>query len=44
MDGESGVIIGNAQRRIEKVPSHPIELPTERGLFEVDEAVVDGEC
>ena len=42
MDFESDIVIGEAQRRIEKTPIEPIEPPRKGGSFELDQAVVDG--
>jgi hypothetical protein len=39
---ETDIVIGEAQRRIEETPIDPIEPPRESGLFELDQAVVDG--
>jgi hypothetical protein len=42
MDGGTNVIVGEAQRRIEGTPTETLELPQEKGAFELDPAVVDG--
>jgi len=42
MAAETDIVIGEAQRRIEKTPTDPIEPPRESGSFELDQAVVDG--
>ena len=44
MDGETRVMISEPQRTMEDIPVEPIELPREGESFELDQAVVNGEC
>lgn len=42
MTVESGIVTGEARRRIEEIPRGPIETPEESGSFELDQTVFDG--
>jgi hypothetical protein len=44
MDGETRAMVGEAQRTMEDTPVKAMELPREGESFELDQAVVDGEC